>query len=104
MLTGIDEEFIKNPADTFFVKANGDSMAPTIWDGDLLIVSLKKKPLNGDIVVAQVEDEFTVKRFFKTSKGIKLIPDNTHYKEITISELTQVIICGVVTGLTRSIS
>ena len=100
----LDEEMIKNPADTFFIKASGDSMAPTIWDGDLLIVSLKKKPLNGDIVVAQVEDEFTVKRFFKTNKGIKLVPDNSHYKEIAISEITQGLICGVVTGLTRSIN
>lgn len=99
----LDEEMIKNPADTFFIKANGDSMAPTIWDGDLLIVSLKKRPTNGDVVVAQVEDEFTVKRFFKTTKGIKLIPDNTHYKEITVSELTQGLICGVVTGLARFI-
>jgi len=99
----LDDELIKNPADTYFVKASGDSMSPTIWDGDLLIVSLKKRPSNGDIVVAQIDDEFTVKRFFKTSKGIKLVPDNSHYKEIAISELTQIIICGVVTGLTRDI-
>lgn len=100
----LDEELIKNPADTFFVKASGDSMAPTIWDGDLLIVSMKKKPSNGDVILAQVEDEFTVKRFFKTSKGIKLVPDNSHYKEISISEVTQGLICGVVTGLTRTIN
>jgi DNA polymerase V len=99
----LDEEFVKNPADTFFVKASGDSMAPTIWDGDILIVSMKKKPSNGDVVLAQIEDEFTVKRFFKTTKGIKLIPDNTHYKEITITELTQGLICGIVTGLSREI-
>lgn len=99
----LDEELIKNPADTFFVKASGDSMSPTIWDGDILIVSIKKKVENGHIVVAQRENEFTVKRYFKTQKGIKLVPDNSHYNEISIGQDDELIVCGVVIGIGRSL-
>jgi DNA polymerase V len=100
----LDEEFIRNPSETFFIKAGGDSMSPTIWDGDILIVALKRKPSNGDIVLAQVNDEFTVKRFFKTNKGIKLLPDNNHFTELTISENQTCVICGIVVGLARSLN
>ncbi len=99
----LDEEVIKKPEETFFVKASGDSMSPTIWDGDLLMVSFKKKPSNGSIIVASLNHEFTVKRFFKTSKGIKLVPDNGSYQEINISEDSELSVSGVVIGLIRNI-
>ena len=97
----LDEEFVQNPAETFFVKASGDSMQPVIWDGDLLIVSFKQKPKNGCIVLAQIENEFTVKRYFKSSKGIRLIPENPNFKEVLISEEATLWICGVVVGAAR---
>jgi DNA polymerase V len=99
----LDEEFIKNPNDTFFIKASGDSMTPTIWDGDLLMVSLKKKPINSSIIIANIDNEFTVKRLFKTAKGIKLVPDNSVHKEINVSEESELKICGVVTGIIRNL-
>lgn len=99
----LDDEYVRQPAETFFMKANGDSMAPTIWDGDTIIISVKKKPQNNHIVLAQVDNELTIKRYFKTNKGIKLIPDNSHFKEITITEGTEGLICGVVIGLARNL-
>ncbi len=99
----LDEEFIKRPEETFFVKASGDSMSPIIWDGDLLVVSFKKKAVNGSIVVASINNEFTVKRFFKTGKGVKLIPENQNYKEINVSEESELTLSGVVIGLVRTI-
>lgn len=99
----LDDEMIKNPEETFFMKASGDSMQPSIWDGDLLIVSTKKKAQNGSIVIAQVNNEFTVKRYFQSSKGIRLIPDNNRHKEIVINAETQVLICAVVLGITRKL-
>ncbi len=99
----LDDEFIKQPAETFFMKANGDSMAPTIWDGDTIIISVKKKPQNNHIVLAQVENELTIKRYFKTNKGIKLVPDNSHFKEISVNEATEGLVCGVVIGLARNL-
>jgi DNA polymerase V len=99
----LDDEFIKQPGDTFFLRANGDSMSPTIWDGDTMIISVKKKPQNNHIVLAQIDNELTIKRYFKTNKGIKLVPDNSHFKEISITEASEGLICGVVTGLARNL-
>lgn len=99
----LDEEFIKQPGDTFFIKASGDSMSPTIWDGDTIIVSVKKKPQNNHIVLAQVDNELTLKRYFKTNKGIRLEPDNSHFKAISLSEISDGLICGVVVGLARNL-
>jgi DNA polymerase V len=97
----LDEFMIKHPSETFFVKASGDSMQPVIWDGDLLIISQHKKPQNGSIVLAQVENEFTVKRYYKTTKGIRLVPENSHFKEVLLAEEGSFWICGVIVGTTR---
>lgn len=97
----LDEFMIKKPSETFFIKASGDSMSPAIWDQDVLVINRDLKPKNGSIVLVQVEEEFTVKRYFKTPKGIQLIPENPSYKEITITEDIKFIICGVVVGITR---
>ncbi|MDD4975552.1 MAG: S24 family peptidase [Bacteriovorax sp.] len=97
----LDEYNIKNPEKTFFLKAAGDSMSPTIWSGDLLIIELNSRPRNNDLVLVQIDNEFTVKRFFKTAKGIKLIPDNPLFKEITLQENNNLIICGIIKGISR---
>ena len=52
----LDKALIKNPENTFFIRSNGDSMAPTIWDGDTLIVSIKKKVINGSTVLIQMDN------------------------------------------------
>jgi SOS-response transcriptional repressor LexA len=78
-------------------------MSPTIWYGDTMIISVKKKPQNNHIVLAQIDNELTVKRYFKTNKGIKLVPDNSHFKEISVTEASEGLICGVVTGLARNL-
>jgi DNA polymerase V len=97
----LDEYVIKNPKKTFFVKATGDSMSPTIWSGDLLIVELNSKPRNNDLVLVQIDNEFAVKRFFKTSKGIRLVADNSLFKEIALNENSNLVICGIIKGISR---
>lgn len=97
----LEQLLIKRPADTFFIRASGDSMSPTIWDQDILIVSMDLKLKNGSIVLAQVNDDYTIKRYFKTSKGIKLIPDNQSFKEILVTPEMKFQVCGVITGTTR---
>lgn len=98
----LDEQFIKNPEKTFFLKASGDSMSPTIWNEDLLIIELTTKVKNNDIALIQIDNEFTVKRFFKHNKGIKLIPDNPNFKELEFYDQDRMIICGVVKGVLRT--
>jgi|SRR5690554_1121940 len=97
----LDQLMIKKPSETFFLKASGDSMYPAIWDEDILIITKDEVPKNGSIILAQINDEFTIKRYFKTSKGVRLVPDNASFKEITVSENDKFIICGVVKGTTR---
>lgn len=72
-----------------------------IFDGDLVIVSGETKAVNnGDIVVAMIEDEATVKRFYKEKNGVRLQPENDRYEPIITSEVQ---ILGKVVGLVRKI-
>lgn len=58
----LNELCIKRPAATFFVRVEGESMIDAgIFHNDILVVDRTMKPLHGDIVVAQVDGEFTVK-------------------------------------------
>ena len=62
----IDPSFIKKPEDCFALKLKGDSMINAgIFEGDLVIVSRNNEAINGDIVVAMLDDEVTVKTFEK---------------------------------------
>lgn len=99
----LEDYLIKNPQRTFFVKASGVSMTPIIQDGDLLVVELSSKVKNGDIVIAQVGSDFTVKRYFKVKNEIKLSPENPLFKEISSNQKVSISVCGVVTGLLRNI-
>ncbi|MDR1806294.1 MAG: transcriptional repressor LexA [Clostridium sp.] len=83
----------------FALRVRGDSMKnAAILDGDIVIVEQTPAAENGDIVVAMLEDEATVKRFFQEKRGFRLQPENDDYKPILCREL---IILGKVIGLTR---
>jgi repressor LexA len=76
------EDYMALPADLgrdegFVLRVKGDSMIDDgIYDGDLLIVRRQKTANNGDIIVARVEDEATVKRFYREGDKIRLQPAN----------------------------
>ena len=78
--------FFKPHAD-YFLKVQGDSMIEAgILDGDLLAVHSTPVAANGDIVVARIEDEVTVKRLQRTRRKylIELVPENRDYKVIHV--------------------
>jgi len=78
--------FFKPHAD-FFLTVRGDSMMDAgILDGDLLAVHSTPIAKNGDIVVARIEDEVTVKRLHRTNQKhlLQLLPENRDYKPINI--------------------
>jgi repressor LexA len=78
--------FFKPRAD-FFLTVQGDSMIEIgICDGDLLAVHSTPVANNGDVVVARIEDEVTVKRLHKTGQKhlIELLPENTAYEPIKV--------------------
>ncbi|HSW75568.1 MAG TPA: translesion error-prone DNA polymerase V autoproteolytic subunit [Candidatus Saccharimonadales bacterium] len=93
----LNELLIHHPTSTFYVKVIGDSMSSKIATGDILIVDRSLQATNNKIVIARVNDEFLVKRIKFEGKKIFLIPDNSMYKVIEITEEMDFEIWGVVT-------
>lgn len=88
---------VKNPTATFFVRATGDSMTGAgIFADDVLVVDKSADVENGDIVIAVVDNEFTVKRFVKDGDKIELRSENPNYPPIKVSEASDLKIWGVV--------
>lgn len=85
--------------DVFMLSVKGDSMIEAgILDGDLVLVHKQQHANNGDIVVAMIDEEATVKRFFKERGHYRLQPENQFMEPIIV---TDVAILGKVTGLFR---
>ena len=100
MERGIDlnEELIRNPAATFFVRVKGESMRDAgIHTGDTLIVDKSITPADRQIVVAMIDGEFTVKRFRKVNARIFLEAANDSFAPIEVGENQELTIWGAVT-------
>lgn len=83
----------------FFLKVKGFSMADSILPGDLVLVERAPTAYNGEIVVAMLEDEATVKRFYKKGSEIRLRSDNPEFDDIIPEGNLQIL--GRVTALMR---
>jgi repressor LexA len=98
----IDHSFMKKSDDCFALKVKGDSMINAgIFEGDLVIVSPNKESVNGDTVVARLDDEVTVKTLEKKNNKIRLIPENENYKPIEVDDEKEFSIVGKVVGVIR---
>jgi len=94
----LNQHLIKHPSATFYVYARGDSMVSAgISDGDMLIVDRSLEATNDSIVVAIINGEFTVKSISKVHEHLYLMPHNTSYNPIEITEEMDFEIWGVVT-------
>ena len=89
----------------FFLRVKGDSMInAAILDGDLALIRPQTTAQNGDIVVAMVEDEATLKRFYRTRDHIRLQPENPNMVAIIIRRgRGEVKIVGKVVGIYRKL-
>lgn len=98
----IDRTFIKNATGCFALKVQGDSMIDAgIFDSDLVIVSPQSNAKNGEIIVARLESEITVKIFDNTKKDVILLPKNEKYSPIRITNKDDFYIIGKVIGVLR---
>lgn len=89
-----------NPATSFIIRVKGDSMAEAnIPDGCMAIVDRSIRPGTGDIVVAALNGEYTVKRLVKAGRNWVLHPENPFYKPIIITEDADFQVWGVVTSV-----
>ena len=96
----LNQELIRHPATTFYARAVGDSMKGCgIDDGDLLVIDKAISPQNGDIVVAYIDGEFTLKKVRLEPDGscLWLIPANDEYPPIKVTDENDFIIWGVLT-------
>ena len=92
-----------SPAPDYLLRVHGDSMIDIgIFDGDLLAVRKSNTARHGDIVVARVDGEVTVKRLDRSPKGICLIPENTNYEMIVITPDSDFFIEGHAVGVIRT--
>jgi DNA polymerase V len=99
----INDLVVKNPASTFFVRVEGDSMIGAgIFGGDVLVVDRSIDPRDGNIVVAAVNGELVVKRLSYARGQQLLLSENEDYAPITIGDGEECFIWGVVTGSVRT--
>ena len=100
----LNRHLIKNPPATFFVRVTGDSMIGVgIHDGDLLIVDKSKKPQTGNVVIANVDGELTVKRIQIETDKIYLHSENENYPTRTIEKENDFQVWGVVLHVIHSL-
>lgn len=100
----LNEELIQHREATFFLRVRGHSMTGAgIDDGDELIVDRAIMPEHNRIVVAAVDGELTVKRFYQRNGVIKLVAENPQYSDIEFKNEQEVVIWGVVTKIIKSV-
>ena len=91
-----------NKSVDFFLRVQGESMTDAgILDNDLVGVRKTKNAENGEIVVARLEDEVTLKRFKKDSSGIRLVAENKSFSDIRVDETSNFSIEGKAVGIIR---
>jgi DNA polymerase V len=96
----LTQELIRHPTSTFLVESIGDSMMGAfIPSRARLIVDRSLIPVNGNIVVAVLNGEFTVKFFKKNEHRCWLMPANSKYPEIRITADMDMQVWGVVTHI-----
>ena len=94
----LDKHLIQNPAATFMAYANGNSMVRAgIYHGDILIIDRSLDARDGDIIIAVLHGEFTVKQLSIINGTLFLIPKNPQYSSLKISAEMDFEVWGVVT-------
>ena len=94
----LNELLVKRPAATYFVRVSGDSMIGAgINDGDILVVDRSLRPADGDIIIACVDGEFTVKRL-KYGEQVCLEPANQNYPVLALKKGQELDYFGKVTA------
>ncbi len=87
----------------YLLRVQGDSMRDAgILDGDLLAVKKSPEALNGQIVVARLGEEVTVKRFSRKGNTIQLLPENPSYTPIVVTPSQDFALEGLAVGLIRT--
>lgn len=96
---------VPNPKASFCVRVSGQSMVDAgIDDGDLLIVDKSRHPEDGQIVLAVINGDYTVKRLKIRGQKLYLMPENPKFEPIEIDQFMDFRVWGVVTGLIKKLA
>jgi len=96
----LDEFLIRRPEATYMLTVQGDSMTGAgIFPGDIVLVEKGSTPKSNDIVVAQVDEEWTIKYYMKDSNGVRLDAANPQYKSIRPKQ--SLVIGGIIKAVIR---
>ncbi|MBN1380904.1 MAG: repressor LexA [Deltaproteobacteria bacterium] len=99
-IISFDEYLVNRPEASFLLKVSGDSMTGAgIMEGDLVIIERGRPPKNGDIVLAEVDGDWTMKHFRKQGKEVILEAANPKYPDIRPK--TELRLGGVITAVIR---
>jgi DNA polymerase V len=94
----LNKELSENPLATFYIKVKGNSMIDAgINDKDVLIVDRSIEPQDNKIAICFIDGEFTVKRIKLEKDCLYLMPENSNYTPIKVTEENELIIWGIVT-------
>jgi DNA polymerase V len=100
----LNELCIQHPAATFFVRVQGESMVDAgIFPNDVLVVDRSLRAKHGDIIIASLESEMTVKQLHLKPIPVRLLPRNPAYQPIIIEGDMVMEVFGVVTNVVRSL-
>ena len=100
----LDSELVKNEEATFYARVSGESMQGAgLDDGDLLVIDRSLEPIDNKIAVCFIDGEFTVKRLKVTKDEVLLIPENSNYQAIQITEENDFVIWGIVTNVIKKV-
>ena len=98
----LDRALFSNKPD-YLLRVEGDSMRDDgIFDGDLVAVQRTSEAHDGQVVVARIDGEITIKRFENTATRIRLLPRNPDYAPIVVARDSDFAIEGLYCGLVRS--
>lgn len=98
MALDLNSLLVRHPVSTFYLRVEGDSMAGAgIVSGDIVVVDKSLEPKNGDIVVAAVDGEFTLKYLKRDGQSAWLVAANPAYPSIALHEAIEASLWGVVT-------
>lgn len=94
----LNQLVVRHPAATFYLRVDGDSMSGIgLKTGDIVAVDRSLEARHGDVVVAAVDGEFTLKRLKKEGSRVWLVAENPNFDPIPLHEATDAMVWGVVT-------
>ena len=100
----LENVLVKNREATFYAKASGNSMIGAgIDDGDIMVIDRSLEPTNNKIAVCCIDGEFTVKRIKTEKNCVYLMPENSAFEAIKVTENNELIIWGIVTYVIKSV-